>query len=139
MKAIALVVGICSVFAMQQPAAGERARAEVVCSETEQALKYSCTIQLSERSSGVPVIGPQIVIGADMPDMPMAHNVPPVIAVESRTPGKYHATLFLEMQGQWVLRLRISGPLQDIFIVALDFDQTSGHVHTPLQSETVDY
>ena len=28
---------------------------------------------------------------------------------------------------------------QDIFIVALDFDQTSGHVHTPHQSENVDY
>ena len=138
MKAIALVVGICSVFAMQQPAAGERARAEVVCSETEQALKYSCTIQLSERSSGVPVIGAQIVIDADMPDMPMAHNVPPVTAVESGTPGWYHATLFLEMQGRWVLRLLISGPLQDIFIVALDVAQASGHVHTPPQLETED-
>ena len=126
-KAVALLAASCAAFAAHQASASERAKADVACHETAQPLQYSCTIRLSKRRGGAPVTGARIVIKADMPDMPMAHNVPPVTAVESGTPGSYHATLFPEMHGRWALRLRISGPLRDIVIVVVDFGLGPGH------------
>jgi len=74
------------------------------------------------------------VINADMPDMPMAHNVRPVIATESETSGSYQATILPEMRGRWVLRLTISGPLQDVVIMPMDFGGHSDYQSAPHQS-----
>ena len=132
-KTLILFAGVCALFVTQARAESERAEAEVECAEKETPLQYSCTIQLYERGSGKPLTGARIVINADMPDMPMAHNVPPVIAIENEAPGLYQATLILEMRGQWVLRLSVSGPLRDIIVVAMEFSPRSDHEHAPHQ------
>ena len=123
------LISVCSLLVTPLGAASERANAHVVCDETAVPLQYSCTVEVSERNSGRPVTGAKIVINADMPDMPMAHNVAPVVAIESKTPGLYQATLLVEMQGSWVLRLSVSGPLRDIVIIAMDFGPHSPHEH----------
>ena len=119
----------CGLLVTQAGAASERAEADVVCDETGKPLQYSCTIEMHERNSSKPVTGAKIVINADMPDMPMAHNVPPVVAMESETPGVYQATLLLEMRGSWVLRLAVSGPMRDIVVVTMDFGPNQAHEH----------
>ena len=128
-KIIIFFVGVCGLLVTQSRAASERAEADVVCDETGKPLQYSCIIEMHERNSDKPVIGAKIVINADMPDMPMAHNVPPVVAMESETPGVYQATLLLEMRGSWVLRLSVSGPMRDIVVVKMDFGAHPAHEH----------
>ena len=132
-KIVILFASVCALLVTKAGAASERADADIVCDETALPLQYSCTIQLYERNSGRPLSGAKIVINADMPDMPMAHNVPPVIAIENEAPGLYQATLILEMRGQWVLRLSVSGPLRDIVVVAMEFSPRSDHEHAPHQ------
>ncbi|MGQ0650893.1 MAG: FixH family protein, partial [Betaproteobacteria bacterium] len=87
---------------------------------------YDCTVRLSER--GKPLSGAQFSIGADMPSMPMAHNVRPVRAVPGSVPGEYRARLDLEMAGEWAVKLRLSVPLRDQLILHYDFD---GHGARP--------
>ena len=135
--ALLMVFGVA--FAAHQAVAAERANADVVCHETAQSLKYSCTIRLSERHGAAPITGARIVIKADMPNMPMAHNVPPVTAFESETQGSYQAMLSLEMHGRWALRLQISGPLEDIIIATVDVNRSPGHVPTAGQSDIEGY
>ena len=130
-KIIILFAGVCALFMTQVGAASERAEADVLCDETDLPLEYSCSIEVHERNSGKPLTGAKIVINADMPDMPMAHNVPPVIAMESETPGVYQATLLLEMRGSWVLRLSVSGPIRDIVVVTMEFGPQTDHEQAP--------
>ena len=49
-------------------------------------------------------------VGADMPSMPMAHNVRPVQATAGPEAGTYRARLTLEMHGDWALRIDVTGP-----------------------------
>jgi hypothetical protein len=55
--------------------------------------------------------------------MPLAHNVPPVKATPTGTPGQYKARLLLEMHGDWALRLKIAGPLRDQLTHVLRFGE----------------
>jgi hypothetical protein len=52
-------------------------------------------------------------VSADMPSMPLVHNVRPVKASAGGEPGSYQAKLELEMSGDWALRIDLSGPLRD--------------------------
>ena len=61
-------------------AADVRAKADVACQPTATALVYDCAIKLTDARSGVPLTGVQVTVGADMPSMPMAHNVRPARA-----------------------------------------------------------
>ena len=56
---------------------------------------YDCRIALER--GGQPLSGAEITVGADMPSMPMAHNVKPVKAKPTSKPGEYQARLELEM------------------------------------------
>ena len=58
-----------------------------------------------------------------MPSMPMAHNLRPVKAKAGKLPGEYRARLDLEMLGEWAVKLRLRGPLQDQLILLYDFDE----------------
>ena len=133
-KTIILWVAVC--FTLYTPAKTEplRANADVQCGETSVPLQYTCAIQLYERSSGKPISGAEILINADMPDMPMAHNIRPVIAMENETLGSYRATILLEMPGRWMLRLTISGPLRDIVVVEVNLGGDSDSGIPPHQS-----
>lgn len=109
--------------------ADERAAADIACQATDERLVYDCDIMLQERDSGAPIEGAEIVVKADMPSMPMAHNVRPVTAEPMDMPGHYHARLPLEMHGEWALTLDVSGPMRDrvVEIVRVGDDQKAGH------------
>ena len=112
--------------------AEERVAADVSCTATAEKLTYDCMIMLKGRKSGEPVEGAEVVVKADMPSMPMAHNVRPVQAIPGPMPGHYSATIELEMHGEWALSVDVSGPTRDRVVKKLDFGATSGaseHTH----------
>lgn len=104
--------------------AGERAEADISCAPAGRDFAYDCEIALTGRKSGEPMEGAELVLGADMPSMPMAHNVRPVSAEPGAGRGEYHARIELEMYGEWVLRLDVSGPTRDKIIVKKHFGKS---------------
>lgn len=102
------------------PALAQRAKADLDCKPARVRLTYDCTIQLSR--DGKPLDGAHVSAGADMPSMPMAHNVAPVNAVPGLRPGEYRVRLRLEMTGAWAVKLRVSGSVKDLIIIQRDFD-----------------
>ncbi len=103
--------------------AGERAKADVDCKATGENMVYDCMIMLMNKKNGVPIPGAKIVVKADMPSMPMAHNVAPVNAIAMGKPGSYHARLKLEMRGEWALTIVVSGPLRDRLVKKLQLGE----------------
>lgn len=99
-----------------------RASAEVTCRPTNESLRYDCTIKLSDARTRQPLTGITLMVGADMPSMPMAHSVRPVKAEAGSEPGTYRATLELEMTGVWALRLDLGRPLRDRVVTVLRFE-----------------
>jgi hypothetical protein len=71
-----------------------------------------CLIDLSNRD-GTPLDGAQIMLGALMPSMPMAHTIKPAKAAATGKPGQYKGTLALEMPGTWAVDVDINGPVRD--------------------------
>jgi len=106
-------------------AAAERARAQVACVPAGPAFTYDCTIRLTGEASGAPLTGVEVTVGADMPSMPMAHNVRPARARPGGAPGEYAVRLELEMHGHWALRLRLSGAVRDQVFAHLVFTSTA--------------
>ena len=88
-----------------------------------QTLVYDCIIKLSNARTSAPLEQAAVIVGADMPSMPMAHNVRPVIAKATGTPGEYQARLTLEMHGDWAVRLKIEGPLRDQLVQMKSFSE----------------
>ena len=107
-------------------AAADRAKATVACAPAAERLVYDCRIVLTGRKSGAPLEGAKLVVGADMPSMPLAHNVRPVTATPGGTPGLYEARIELEMHGEWALRLDVSGPLRDRLFHKMHFGGAKG-------------
>ena len=116
-KAALGVVLLC--FSFQ--AFAQRAQGELSCTPTRTDFIYDCTIRLTR--AGQPLPGVAVSVGADMPSMPMAHNVKPVKAKPGKAPGEYEAQLDLEMLGEWAVKLRLSGPVKDQLILLYDFDE----------------
>lgn len=102
--------------AMAQPV-----QAQLACTLTQSDFVYACTIKLSR--NGQPLPGAEITVGADMPSMPMAHNVKPVKARPGKAPGEYEAKLDLEMLGEWAVKLRLGGPVKDQLVLLYNFDE----------------
>lgn len=102
------------------PACAQRVQANVECKPAKGLMTYDCIIRLSR--SGTPLEGAQVSVGADMPSMPMAHNVKPVKGSPGQKPGEYRARLELEMSGEWALKLRLSGAVRDQIIVKRTFE-----------------
>ena len=100
-----------------------RLRVDLGCTPTDLALTYMCTVGVAD-PAGSPVDGAQVTLSADMPSMPMAHNVSPVKAqpVPGR-PGNYQGRLTLEMTGEWVVRLRFEAPHRDVVVRKFDFQR----------------
>lgn len=107
------------------PAAAQRPTAEVACAAAGPPFTYDCTIRL--RRGDRPLEGAEITITADMPSMPMAHNVRPVVARAGQAPGEYEARLELDMLGEWAIRLRLGGPVRDLLVVHYEFDEAGAH------------
>jgi hypothetical protein len=108
-----------TVTAQQAP----RPRIDLGCRPTELSLAYLCTVTVAD-PAGKPVDGAEFTLSADMPSMPMAHNVAPVKAqpVAGR-PGSYQGRLVLEMTGEWMVRLRFEKPRSDVVVRKLDFQK----------------
>ena len=102
-------------------AAADRVRVAVACKVAAEALAYDCIFKLTNARTGAPIDNAELSIGADMPSMPMAHNVRPVAAKGTSTPGEYAARLTLEMHGDWALRFKIAGPVKDRLVEVIRF------------------
>jgi hypothetical protein len=113
-----LLLGLLGLAAL--PAAAQGTRAELDCTPTRTEHVYDCVIRLARGSA--PLTGVELSIGADMPSMPMAHNLKPVKAKPGKKPGDYEARLDLEMAGEWAVKLRLSGPVRDQLILHYEFD-----------------
>lgn len=103
------------------PAGAQGVRGTLECRFTGTDFVYDCSIRLSK--GGMPLTGVQLTVGADMPSMPMAHNVKPVKARPGAKPGEYDARLDLEMTGEWAVKLRLAGPVRDQLILHYEFDE----------------
>jgi hypothetical protein len=119
--ALAIVAGLGATSAH----AADRARATVTCKPAPEKLAYDCTFKLSNARTGAPLDQAEVSIGADMPSMPLAHNVRPVTATATGVPGEYQARLTLEMHGDWALRLKVGGPVKDQIVEVLRFTATA--------------
>jgi len=102
--------------AVPTAALAQRLDAEVDCKPTKHDLVYDCRVVLKEVKSGRLVSGALLSIGADMPSMPMAHNIKPVRAEPGAAPGEYTARIELEMFGDWALKLNVRGPVRDVIV-----------------------
>ena len=123
------LLALLAMLAASVPAlAGERVAADVCCTPAAEKLTYDCTIMLKGKKSGDPVEGAELVVKAEMPSMPLAHNVRPVKATPGPMPGHYTATLELKMQGEWALTLDVSGPTRDRVVKKLDFGAGAGEM-----------
>jgi hypothetical protein len=111
-RALALMLLVAAPTA----ALGQRLDAEVECKPAKTDLVYDCRVVLKEVKSGRLVSGALLSIGADMPSMPMAHNVKPVRAAPGAAPGEYTARIELEMFGDWALKLNVRGPVRDVIV-----------------------
>lgn len=100
------------------PAMAQRVKAEMECKFTGTDFVYDCVIRLNPAALGV-----NMTVGADMPSMPMAHNIKPVKAKPGSAPGEYRARLDLEMTGEWVVKLRLSGAVRDQLVLHYEFDE----------------
>ena len=121
------LLALSAMLAASGPAlAGERVAADVSCTPAAEKLTYDCMIMLKGKKSGEPVEGAEVVVKADMPSMPLAHNVRPVKATPGSMPGHLTATLELEMLGEWALTLDVSGPTRDRIVKKLEFGTASG-------------
>ena len=130
MKPIPTFIAISTMLVLSSAAgAGERAKADVDCKATGEKLVYDCMIMLMNKRSGDPIPGAKILVKADMPSMPMAHNAPPVTAKAMGKPGNYHARLKLEMHGEWALTLDVSGPLRDRLVKKLQLGEMGTMKH----------
>ena len=94
-------------------------QADLRCTSTGRDFVYDCTVLLMR--GGKPLEGVEVTVGADMPSMPMAHNVAPVKARPGKTPGEYLARIDLEMPGEWAVKLRLSGPVRDLLVLRYNF------------------
>ena len=95
-------------------------RADLRCASTGEDFVYHCTIRLTR--GGQPLSGVKVTVGADMPSMPMAHNVRLSQAKPGTMPGEYQARLDLEMLGEWAIKLRLDGPVRDLLVLHYEFD-----------------
>jgi hypothetical protein len=117
----ALAITICFCGALS--AAEVRAKADVSCQPTGKPLQYDCTIRLTHASTDAPLTDVTVMVGADMPSMPMMHNVRPVKATVGRESGSYEVRLDLEMLGDWAVRLDLTGKARDRVVKVLRFEQ----------------
>jgi len=109
------------VLLISEEAFAQRAAAKLDCKYTGTDFIYDCTIRLAR--GGKPLAGAQVSVGADMPSMPMAHNVKPVKAQATKTAGEYRARLDLEMSGEWAVKLRLAGSVRDLLVLHYEFDE----------------
>ena len=90
------------------------------CEETEKKLVYYCLVQIT--NNGKPAPNSIATVGADMPSMPMAHNIKPVPIFSNNIQlGEYQFEIELEMRGRWMFEYNFSNPKKNRVFEKLDF------------------
>lgn len=56
---------------------------------------------------GEPLSDAVVRLSVDMPSMPMAHAIAPILAKPAGTPGAYVARVVFEMPGEWVAKIEV--------------------------------
>jgi YtkA-like protein len=110
-----------SAFLFSEAVLAQKIDAKLDCRYTGKDFVYDCRIKIDR--GGEPLTGAQVSVGADMPSMPLAHNIKPVKAQPTKTPGEYRAKLDLEMAGEWAVKLRLAGPVRDQLVLHYEFDE----------------
>lgn len=127
-KIAALSIAVLA-LAVAPAAAQSRLKAELACAATPAHLNYDCTVRIADTVSDEAIEGLTVEVKADMPSMPMAHNIPPVRAEPTGEPGVYAFPIKLDMFGNWAFSIRLSGPREDMLVEVLGFDadEKGGH------------
>ena len=120
------------------------AKTHTSCMPHDQPLSYTCKVNLSFQSK--PVSNAEMSVSAEMPSMPMAHNMRQIIAMPvADLVGQYEFFLVLEMVGDWRLIYNISSPFIDrlhepliIGISEKPKEHKSSHGHTMADHSSVD-
>ena len=111
--------------------ASERPMVAVECKPTDEKLVFHCTFDVMGKKSREPIEGAAFRVNADMPSMPLAHNVKPIRPEPiAGKPGLYQGRLDLEMLGEWTLKLTFDVPVRDIVIEKLIFGDAAGMGHS---------
>ena len=117
-----VIAGLLALVPAIAFAAGERPMVTVACEPTDEKLVFRCTFDVMGRKSHQPIEGAAFKVNADMPTMPLAHNVRPIrpepVAGAS---GRYEGRLELEMQGEWAIKMTFDEPVRDIVIEKVTF------------------
>ena len=112
--------------------AGERPMVNVECKPTDEKLVFDCMFDVTGKKSRQPIEGAAFKVNADMPTMPLVHNVRPVRPEPvAGKPGSYQGLLELEMPGEWALKLTFDKPVRDIVIRKLTFGDGRWRWTTP--------
>lgn len=109
---------LLAVLLLPGTALAQKTNAKLDCKYSGNDFIYQCMIRLEPPTEGV-----QVTVSADMPSMPMAHQVRPVKAQPTKKPGEYRARLELEMTGEWAVKLRLAGPVRDQLVLHYEFDE----------------
>lgn len=108
-------------LALPLQAHAQKIAGRMECAFTGTDFVYDCKVSLAR--GGKPLEGVRVSIGADMPSMPMAHSIKPVVAQPGKASGEYLAKLDLDMTGEWAVKLRLSGPVRDQLVLLYHFDE----------------
>jgi YtkA-like len=107
-------------FLLPTVCGAQASQATLDCKSASKDLVYDCNLRLTR--AGEPIKDVEVSVSADMPSMPMAHNVRPVKAQPASTPGEFVVRLTLEMHGDWAVKVRLSGAVKDVLVVQYEFD-----------------
>ena len=129
-----LIAGLAALVPAVALAAGERPMVKLDCKPTDEKLVFHCTFDVMGRKSHQPIEGAAFKVNADMPTMPLAHNVRPIRPepVDGK-PGSYSGELELEMLGEWAIKMTFDEPVRDIVIEKLTFgDEATAMDHSKM-------
>ena len=84
-------------------------KVEWILKSSKNSLNRESLITITDHT-GKPISNAKVTISLDMPSMPGAHHVSPVLATPTSTPGLYTALLQPEMVGEWTARIEMSAP-----------------------------
>ncbi len=107
------------IFIGVTPILAEPIKTETNCKKTEVRLKYDCLVIIKKGDDNIN--NAEVMVGADMPSMPMAHNVKPVKVDKSKKDGEYSFVIQLEMLGEWKFIYNFTKPERDKIFEKLDF------------------
>lgn len=122
-----LLIGSLS-FCLLIPTA--TAETKTSCNSTDNTLTYQCSVVFKNKGKILTHLE-DIMVKADMPSMPMAHNIPPVkLEADTQNKGTFHFDIKLDMYGNWLFVYDITKPQRDRYqekILFVDEKMNSSH------------